>query len=296
MAATLPPLQLFRYFDAAARLGSFKAAAVELNVTQGAVSQRIRALEEFVGQPLFDRLTRKVVLTEAGERLSAASDLALRELTQAIREVRVSGTELTVNVEVGPFISSRWLAPRLSKFYELHPKANVVLHHSIGGRLPGRDIDVAILWGEGSWKAQAIRLILPVKLQPICTPLVLDHIKACGGIAGNHGLPLLHVQDRSDWDQWFRQAGLNPELAKHGPIFDEPNVIIEAAVGGQGIALGYLPLSNLDIKSGRLTVADPVSANSTRSYYLVLNTLDTLRTPAVRRFHDWIVSEAEKAR
>ena len=220
----------------------------------------------------------------------------MRELSRAVREVRVSGRNPTVNVEVGPFVSARWLVPRLSTFQASHPKVDVVLHHSTGGRLPGREIDLGLLWGDGSWKAQEVRLVFEVKLQPLCMPKALEHIRASGGIAGNHGLPFLHARDRLDWEQWFSQAGLNPELAQNGPVFDEPNVVFEAAVGGQGVAMGYFPFSTADIRRGRLAVADPVAASSLRNYYLVLNTVDVLRIPSVRQLHDWIISESEISR
>ena len=286
---SLPPLQSFRYFDAAARLGSFKAAANELNVTQGAISQQIRALEVFLNRPLFERLVRKVILTEEGVILSQATNRALADLTEAVREIRSRTCKPTITVEVGPFISARWLTPQLKDFYHRHGDVEVDLHHAIGGHTPDRAVDLAILWGDGKWPAAEVRLLVPISLQPICSPTALANASPLTGLPS---LPLLHVRDRQDWREWLTSAGHPGSLADEGPVFDEPNVAIEAAAAGLGLAIGYLPLIDAELRTGRLAPAHPHVAACSRGYYCVVATASALRLQPVRKFHDWLLDAA----
>ena len=139
------PLHAVRHFEAAARLGSFKSAAGELNVTQGAVSQQIRELESFLETRLFERSARKVTLTEEGRRLSQVATQALTALMRIAREIRGSSGNRTLRVEVGPFFSAHWLAPRLGQFIRQHPEINVHLYHTVLNRLPDTDVDVSVI-------------------------------------------------------------------------------------------------------------------------------------------------------
>jgi LysR family glycine cleavage system transcriptional activator len=294
MSRSLPPLQSLRYFEAAARLVSFKAAAGELHVTQGAVSQQIRSLEEFFGMRLFERLTRGVALTKAGLRLKSATDRALSEVNDAVLDIRSEVEKPVISVEVGPCFSARWLAPRLGNFYERHPNVRVNLHHSIGGLLPTGDIDIAILWGAGGWKANDVRHLLPITLQPVCAPHLLTGRFEIEQLGNLEKLPLLHARDREDWRSWLAHAGLPVEIAESGIVYDEPNVVIEAAVAGMGIALGYFSLYEADIASNRLVRADPRTAPSRRSYYCMRCSPDTRGGVATRDFYDWILTQAHQ--
>jgi LysR family glycine cleavage system transcriptional activator len=294
MSRSLPPLQSLRYFEAAARLASFKAAAAELHVTQGAVSQQIRSLEEFVGIQLFKRLTRGVALTKGGWRLKSAADRALSEVNDAVLEIWSEAEKPVISVEVGPCFSARWLAPRLGDFYQRYPHVGVNLHHSIGGLLPTQDIDVAILWGAGDWKANDVRQLLPIGLQPVCAPNVLARGFRIDQLGKLDKLPVLHARDREDWRNWLAHAGLPVEIAESGLVYDEPNVVIEAAVAGMGVALGYFSLYEADIASNRLVRADPRTTPSRRSYYCMRCSSDTRRTRAVRDFYDWLFTQAHQ--
>ncbi len=291
MLGRLPPLQTIRYFEAAARLGSFKAAALELNVTQGAVSQQIRALEMFLEQRLFERLTRKVVLTEEGRRLFQAADRALFEMTEAVREIRSRSSKPVVTVQVGPFFSTRWLTPRLSKFYREYPGIEIRLHHSLSRETPSREVDLAIRWGLGDWPAASIQLLVPVRLQPICSPAAARNGSPFADVR-NAPPTLLHVRDRDDWRDWLEQAHLPLGLADSGPIFDEPNVGIEASASGLGIAMGFFPFIDAELDSGRLVMAHELKTICRRSYFCVLPSSAAIRARPVLKFYEWLMAEA----
>lgn len=293
MLGRLPPLQTIRYFEAAARLGSFKAAATELNVTQGAVSQQIRALELYLQQPLFERLTRKVVLTEDGRRLFQAVDRALSEMTDAVREIRAKKSWPVVTVQVGPFFSTRWLTPRLHKFYQEHPGIEVRLHHSMSREAPSREVDLTIRWGLGDWPAAKIELLVPVRLQPICSPTLAGSGLLFSDVQ-NRPPTLLHVRDRDDWRDWLEHVSLPTGLADSGPVFDEPNVCIEAAASGLGIAMGFFPFIGAELQSGRLVLAHERQTPCRRNYFCVLGSSGVLKARPVLKFYDWLMSEASR--
>ena len=293
MSVRLPPLQWFRYFEAAARHRSFKAAAGELNVTPGAVSQHVKSLEDFLGRKLFERRSREVVLTESGVRLGLAATRAIMELSEAVCDIDDSRVKTSIKVQVGPFFSARWLTPQLNRFGEANPDVLVELRHSLTSETPGHEIDLSIRWGTGGWHAPIVRELMSLDMQPISAPSLIGSA-AQANADWFAKYPLLHVRDRDDWRDWLAAAGLPTGLANNGPVFDEPNVTVEAAAAGLGIAIGYHPLIDADLSSGRLIAAHSKKAPSRKKYYCVVASTKAYEDTAVRRFFDWLVAECDK--
>jgi len=291
MTDPLPSLKAIRYFEAAARHLSFKRAAEEMNISQGAISQQIHSLEQFLGKPLFLRQTRKVQLTSSGWRLAQSASLAIKNLSETVTEIRNEGLRDVITVHTGPYFSARWLSPRLSSFSQKFPSTDLWMHHSTQSD-PGwdTDTDIALLWGTGEWQNAIVEPLISVSMVPLCSPAMLTATTGTNLIMQGQ-TPLLHYQNRQTWSEWLYSAGLDSTLAQKGPIFDDPNVIVGAASSGQGIALGFLPLANQDLSSDRLVVAHEHISESRFGYYIVMRDITPLPTK-VKAFRDWIIEEA----
>jgi LysR family transcriptional regulator, glycine cleavage system transcriptional activator len=290
MPLVLPPLGSLRHFEAAARLESFKEAAKELNLTPGAVSQQVAELERFLNASLFDRLPRQLSLTEDGKRLAETVTRLLTEISFVATEIAGHSHRDAIRVEVGPFFSARWLAPRLTNFIRKHPDINVHLLHTMGRRLDESEVDISIRWGDGHWPRFKAEKLLEVDLQPVSSPKTAAILGASGDISSASDL-LIHTQDRSAWSHWLLCASLSPEIARGGTVLDEPNVAVEAVVAGRGIGIGYFPLMDEELRSGRLVCLFASRIRSSNAYFL-LTSPSACRLPVVQLFSDWLRSEA----
>jgi LysR family transcriptional regulator, glycine cleavage system transcriptional activator len=289
----LPPLSCLRHFEAAARLESFKDAATELNLTQGAVSQQIAELERFLRADLFERSRRRVLLTEDGKRFAETVRRALEEIAEASVAIRNRTETSTIRVEIGPFFSARWLTPRLVRFMQRHPEVELNLLHTVGRRLSASEVDLSIRWGSGNWPHFSSERFLEVGLQPVAAPKS-NLGKGTRGIA-EMSRYLLHTQDRAEWTTWLIGTGLSADIAAEGVVFDEPNVAVEAAVSGRGIGMGYFPLMEEEIRTGRLMCMFSQRIPSRNAYYL-LTSARARRSTYVRLFVDWLRAEAASNR
>lgn len=293
MPTFLPPLHCLRHFEAAARLGSFKEAARELNLSQGAISQQVAELERFLEVSLFVRQPRKVMLTAEGKRLAYTVRKALAEISASAMEISHRKESAAIRVEVGPFISVRWLTPRLTHFMRKHPDVDVMLCHAFGRHLDESNVEIAIRWGDGHWPGFHTERLLPIDLQPVAAPATPLHLDAASVSSLSH--LLIHTMDRGDWTQWLSGAGFAPEIANGGVVLDEPNVAVQTAAAGRGIGMGYFPIMDDEIRHGRLMPAHPIRVRARKAYYL-------LRSPAARRssaaklFSDWLMKEVHEQR
>lgn len=287
------PLHALRHFEAAARLGSFKAAANELHVTQGAVSQQIRELEVFLEVRLFERMARKVILTLEGKRLSQVATQAISDLGRAVREIRGRSGHRTLRVEVGPFFSAHWLAPKLGNFVKLHPEIDIHLIHAFTKRLPDTEVDVCLRWGDGKWPWFSVEKLIDVYLQPICMSGTKASLKT--KLENPKTLDLLHAQTRNEWREWLGAAGFDEGLAKRGTMFDEPNVAYEAVISGLGFGIGYLPVIDDDLSKGRVVTAHPTRVKASNSYFL-LRSSSAATSKSADVFCKWILDQSSSLR
>lgn len=289
----LPPLSTVRSFEATARHGSAARAAEELHVTPGAISQQLRKLEDFVGQRLFERQARGLVLTDAGRVLLAGCQEALAALQRATAQLRHQRQVLLVSCT--PVFAAQWLVPRLQDFLQSDPEVDV--HVSTTARLvdlAAEGVHFAVRHGLGRYAGLQARRLLDDDLQPVCSPLWVAH-RPTAQAADITAAGLLHDGQRDDWQLWARAAG-RPQLdTSQGIVFVDSNAAIEAALAGRGVALARRSMVVTELEQGRLLALQVPPLVTPLAYYLVFRE-PTLAQPAARRFHDWLLAQAALAR
>ena len=271
MASPLINLNTLRAFEATARKNSFTLAAQELFVTQAAVSHQVRQIEEELGVRLFDRAHRRVVLTEAGSRVYSTISNAFRDIDSTLREVRAQGeTKTTLTVQVTPSFGSRWLARRLHWFWAEYPEIDLRIYHALPHeQYDVRRVDLAIKWGQKSWGALRSEVLFGCQLIPVCSPRYLRPEHPLNKPEDLLQYGLLHEDSYEDWSAWFRAAEVSQPIPMRGPIIDDSNTLIEAALNLQGIALGRLPLIREQLQQGLLVSPFDLAIKCEGAYHLV---------------------------
>ncbi|MHC8321919.1 LysR substrate-binding domain-containing protein [Pseudomonas sp. GB2N2] len=278
----LPPLIALRAFEAVARHLSFIKAAEELSVTQSAISHQVQKLEQFLNQQLFIRRTRAIDLTPAGEAYYRQIQPALESIALATRELRSNDLhETTLRIGLLASFATLWLAPRLASFNARHPHIHVELMPSVElADVGGGEVDLAIRYGKGGWPKVRARRFMVETLTPVCSP----DFKARGIEKG----PLLMAKSHQpfEWIDWSAHSGL--DLAHYPSVMlHDYNIVVEAAVAGQGIAMGRHHLIHRRIKEGALVEAfDTPSFTSEIGYWLV--TPDRPASHAAECFGEWL--------
>jgi LysR family glycine cleavage system transcriptional activator len=294
----LPSLSGLRAFEAAARQQSFTRAARELHVTQGAISHQIRALERELGLELFVRMHRSIALTPAGQRLARATTDGLTRIADAVAALTPRIEDEVLSVSVSPSFAARWLVPRLARFRRLQPETDVRISANDALIDPeANGIDLCIRYGKGSSPGLVAAPLLADDVSPVCHPSFLEGESALREPADLAQHLLLHDEmllddpDRPDWDKWFRAAKLRGIDTGTGPRFSHAALALEAAVAGQGVALGRTSLVTDDIASGRLVRPFDVSFRARISYWLVTPPAPQIRA-RTQRFREWLLAEA----
>lgn len=301
MSRRLPPLNAVRAFEAAARLGSFRKAADELFVTPNAVAAQVKSLEEWVGLALFKRLSRGVVLTEAGERYWPALAELLDGIEAATGKLRENAGPRVLTLATVPSFASRWLVPRLGRLHtrvsDLQVRVQVGPHLTDFRREP---VDVVIRHGAGVYPGLSSTFLLKDVLFPVCSPRLLETGPPLRGPWGLGSHVLLHDEpDRGfhepSWADWLAVAGVEGIDPRRGPMFSFTHMTIQAALSGQGVALAPATQVVEELQSGRLvrpfsdTVPDPFS------YWLVCPT-ERVERPDIVILRDWLVDEIKAFR
>jgi len=310
MPDRLPPLNALRAFEAAARHRSFKRAAEELFVTPAAVSQQVKALEEYLGVELFRRLTRAIELTPAAEamlpKLREGFDCFAAGLAQARREEGRG----RIAVEAPPNFVARWLMPRLRSFTASYPQYDL----RIIGTLraidnpqdeappdPGRadaEARVAVRYGKGDYPGAVVDLLFHPSYVPVCSPKLLGRGPALRKPSDLRFHTLIHDdsspgdEERPGWEEWLAIAGARGVDASRGPRFSNASLVHEAAIDGVGVALALRPLVDSDIEEGRLVVPIERPVPTNFAYYLVTPEA-LIAHPASSTFRRWLVAQAE---
>ncbi len=240
-----------------ARLGSMREAASRLNVTQPAVTQALKALEDHVGAPLLDRSTRPAGLTEAGRQLARATHDGIDLIATTIEDIRfqagVSDQALTVACTLG--MATYWLMPRLPDFYAEQPGAIVNVQApptDLPAILPG--IDIALRYGSGNWSdGETVKLFEEI-VCPVGRPALIERILAQGG--GLDTAPLIHVRGPADghwagWREYFKACGRS-RPAGRGETFDNYVQAVQATLDGRGLMLGWRSITATLVSEGNL--------------------------------------------
>jgi DNA-binding transcriptional LysR family regulator len=298
--ANLPPLDLLRSFEVAARHLSFTKAAEELFLTQSAVSRQIQQVEEHLGTPLFERRHRSLALTEAGVVMQRAIVDCLERLRDATSRVRAQSAVRRVAITCTAGFASLWLIPRLARFTDAHPQVDVrISATSEILDLARQQIDIAVRFvptREGLGPPLFEEVVLPVcsprlvadKRHPLRKPADLAHHTLLA--VDMHG-----IAPTADWEPWIRVMGLAEVRMKNTLRFTQYPDAIAAAVAGQGVVIGRVPLVAEFLRDKRLVAPFSGGAVSQRGYYIV--TSDAARAnPDAQAFVQWLRSEAEATR
>ena len=309
MAYRLPPFPALRAFEAAARSLSFKTAADELHVTPAAISQQIKALEDYLDVRLFRRLPRRLELTAEAQAMLPKLREAFECLAAAVASTRRPGGALTISAP--PNFAARFLLPRLPRFSEAHPEIKVRLSSSrdaidqkntatgsAATSLDPRDEDsaVSIRFGNGLTPGHRNDLLLAPDYTLACSPSLLTGARPLRTPADLRWHALIHDESLPEdslgvsWEAWLRIAGAPEVDASRGLRFGSSTLAIEAALEHQGVVLAPRQLVAAEVAAGRLATPFDVTMSSRYFYYLATPEAVADR-PTVRAFRDWLLKE-----
>ena len=308
-----PPLNALRAFEAAARHASFKVAAQELHVTPGAVSHQVKLLEDYLGVPLFRRLTRALELTTEAHAMLPKVREGLDALHAAVERVRSREDMLSLTVVTPPNFAARWLVPRLARFTAAHP--NIELHLAsrqamVDGRENGQplvpeadtraDSPVAMVrFGSGHYPGSRVDEVFSAVYVPVCSPRLLKGTHPLRKPEDLRHHTLLHddtvIEEgaRPSWNDWLQSVGVTDIDATRGPHFSDAALAMDAAIEGLGVTLAIRSLVTPEIEAGRLVVPFDIAAQTGYAYFLVTPEAAT-ESRAIAAFREWLLYEAKE--
>lgn len=293
----LPPLNALRVFESVARLGHVSAAAAELHVTAGAVSQQIRSLQLSLGVELFQKRGRQLVLTESGIALQRSVAKAMDAITFGVREVSAQRFKETgkksLSISIPQIHGVAWLASRLFNFMADNPRFELTITTS--GQFQGvdwRKTDVAVVYGVPPWPGFWWKLLHGIHMTPVCSPQLLrgpTAIRQPGDLAHHR---LLHEDDGSQWRRYQAAVG-GGHVGLSDVYFDDFGIVLQAARDGFGVALSDEIISARDLDEGRLVQPFSVSVPAIHNYYCICPEANREREE-VAYFVEWLIAEASR--
>ncbi len=289
-------LDLLRTFEAAARLRSFTAAALEMGTTQPAVSQQVKRLEEQLGARLFERIYRGIELTDAGFALFEAVQEGLQSIDEGLSKIAEQTQHEVLQVSTDFAFAAYWLMPRLHRFHEAYPQLDVSLVTSERSHALLRpDADVAVLFGDGRFKQGESHWLFGEQVFAVCSPRLVEGQTLPLAPEALLELPLLHLRGEAS-HHWFNWGGLFRALQIPGAPapgqlrFDNYTLLIQAAIAGQGVAIGWRHLVDALLEQGLLCRPMAEVAESPMGYYVVVPTRKR-HGDRVQCFLDWVMAE-----
>lgn len=289
----LPSTSALAAFEAVARLGSFTAAAQELDLTQGAISRQIGLLEEQFGRRLFERDSRNVRLSTAGEIYAEAVHAALGQLRDAALGLMSNRHSGVLNLAILPTFGTRWLMPLIPDFVANNPDVTINFVTRIGRFDFARErLDAAIHHGLPDWPDADSTLLMRETVIPVVSPEFLAS-RAIAKATDISRLPLLHMATRPGaWSEWFEQQGLSAPTGP-GMQFEQFGTVAQACMAGLGVALLPQILIAGELQRGQLVPTPGQPMQSRSAYYLVVPN-DKRGHPPVASFRDWLLGQVEK--
>ena len=315
MAERLPPLNALKVFESAARHLSLKQAAQELNVTPAAVSHQVKLLEEHLGIQLFRRLNRGLELTPAARAALPQLSAGFDTLAQAVAVMRPQPDTGQLTISAAPSFATRWLVPRLHRFFSAHPEVDVRVSARLRRVKQGekdRDVeratlenwlqesDVAILYGHGGYDGYRADKLFAPTIAPICSPRLIN-----GDQPLSTPQDLVHhtlVHDDTGilydgvgfWEEWLKAAGVSGIDVDRGPHFSHAVLAIEAAADSLGVVVTIPLLAANELAVGRLVMPFKLQVPAKSAYYAVSNDAAGAR-PAVAAFREWLLEEVAQS-
>ncbi len=277
-----------RALEAAGRLGNLRAAAEELGVTIGAVSQQILKAEEQFGRPLFERHPKGLKATAFGQDVLRYLSAGFAEISTgvALAERRREGV---LTVSVAPVFASKWLVWRLQRFREQYPDIRIRIDADVALVDPASsDVDVCIRVGRGGWPNVRAEKLLDQLVFPVCSPAMGESLRHPRDLAT---VPIVREPTPMfGWNAWLGPNGLDESILGDGPVFSDASLCLDAAVAGQGVFLGWETLACDAIAMGRLVAPFPDRYETGISYWFVTARSAPL-IRAVSAFREWLTSE-----
>ena len=279
------PLNALRAFEASARHLSFTRAAIELCVTQAAVSHQVKGLEARLGAALFRRLPRGLALTDEGLALLPSVRDSFDRLDDVLARFEGGRVLEVLSVGVVGTFAVGWLLPRLPAFREAHPFVDLRLFTNNNRTdLAGEGLDCAVRFGDGAWHGTEASPLFEAPMSPLCAPALAERIAEPKDLLAE---TLLRSYRAADWPDWFAAAGLSPPPIR-GPVFDSSWVMVEAAIQGFGVALAPPMMFARDLQQGRLVRPFPTQVSAGRYWLTWLKS--RAPTPALKAFEAWLSS------
>ncbi|NTZ93122.1 LysR substrate-binding domain-containing protein [Agrobacterium tumefaciens] len=286
------PLNGLRAFEASARHLSFTRAAIELCVTQAAVSQQVKVLEKRLGVALFQRLPRGLKITAEGEALLPTVTSSFDQMATTLDRIEAGQVrELLFLGVVGTFAVG-WLLPRLQEFQKQHPFIDIrVSTNNNRVDMAAEGLDFAIRFGQGSWHGTDAFRLFDAPLSPLCRPKLAETLKTPADLVE---ATLLRSYRSDEWSTWFAAAGVTPTAQVNaGIVFDTSLGMMEAALQGLGVALAPPSMFSRHLASGAIIQPFPVTI-SLGSYWLT-RLQSKPQTSAMQAFSDWMLTHADFA-
>lgn len=290
MRRLCPSLSELQAFEAAARHLSFTRAAEELSDTQGAISRQVRELEEFLGLELFERVRKRLVLTEVGQAYFTRVCPCLAQLQAATLEALSyrNGTGGTLNISVLPAFNARWLIPRLSTFMAKNP--NIAINMIPSGQ-ESAAADALIGFGDGIWPRANADCLIGREVVPICSPTFTKGKKPIRDAADLGCFSLLvHNRMPRGWSEWFDAVGVKAPNALRGTRFDQFSTLIQATIAGLGVALVPRFLIADELERGLVIIPVEAEVSASTGYYLVYPE-EKRNLPVLHTFRSWLLRE-----
>lgn len=285
----LPPLRSLRVLEAAVRHQNYTRAADELSLTHSAVSHQIHALEAALGMPLLRRAGRQMCATDAGRQLAQDVRAALDQLAAALERLRDHDSANSLTVSVLPSFAAAWLVARLGGFLERHPGIELRLESTPAvSNFRSDGVDVAIRYGTGDYEGLISEKLFDDELFPTLSPALARRTRLRNP-ADLARVPLLRIRQQP-WAPWFAAAGVNLAEPRRGPVFNDSELALQAAIQGQGAVLARGSLTALKLRAGTLVVPFAQRIPSPATCHLVYPPQNANK-PALLLFRDWLHEE-----
>ena len=253
----------------------------------------MRLLEEFLGCTLFQRLPQGLQLTPRGAEFSVVIKGAFRQVREGVAAIRAVRERQVITVSTLPSFAAHWLVSRLESFHKAHPGSEVRISATCDlVDFEQDDVDLAIRYGRGHWPKLAVRrLFRPVKF-PVCAPQLLGKQHIVRAPKDLTHLPLLHDSDHSDWRNWFALSGVGDVDAGSGLVVEDMNILIQAALSGQGVLMASTPLVQDELKAGRLIKPFDIDLPVDNGFYAVYPKTHS-QNPLVTTMVDWLQEQGD---
>ena len=293
------PFSALRAFEAVARHGGFSSAASELGVSQSAISQQVKSLEEWLGQELLIRGARQSVLTREGKQLAQATSEGLGHISDICSQLRDRNRKnKTIVISCLPGFAFTWLFPRLLRFDLAYPEISISIVTDIGNRpFSGVEADIGIRYGLGNHPGLHLEKLLQESLFPVCAPDLLNGTNKLETVSDLSNQTLLVDEtlvfgaSAPTWDYWARACKILLPSSIRTRKFGQANLVVQAAIEGMGVALGREPLVIDALIDGRLVRPFEQTTKSPLSYWLVCRN-ELAGKANIQKFFNWIHAEA----